>query len=124
MAYGQNAYSSHPLTSILAELCSNHHCDVLCLQETHRRKRQQSPIHKRYIARHRDSIVSTEVLSVPSSVIEDKSVSEDDIIEALSFFSVELSSVVVKYVYKPPSGDFNSHNTQWDTKKLTKMKSQ
>ena len=72
-----------------------------------------------------------------SSTIEATSVSEDDNIEVLT---IELSSVVVTSVYKPPAadykfphsalhvqkkphiiiGDFNSHSTQWGYKETNK----
>ena len=72
-----------------------------------------------------------------SSVIEATSVSEDDNIKVLT---VELNSVVVTSVYKPPAvnfnfpysvpqvhnkpqiinGDFNSHSTQWGYKETNK----
>ena len=76
-----------------------------------------------------------------NSVLEASSVSSDDDIEVLS---VELSSVVVTSIYKPPAvdykfphsipqvpgkpqiiiGDFNSHSTQWAIRKQTKMEKQ
>ena len=115
---------------ILAELCSNLHCDVLCLQETHRGSNNNRPsipgmvpVTERPHAQYGSAIFVK-----ASSVIECSSVSKVDNIE---FLSVELSNVVMTSVYKPPAvdfkflhsipqvpgkpqiiiGDFNSHST-------------
>ena len=90
---------------ILAELCSKLRCDVLCLQETHRASDNNRPTipgmvlvterpHRQY---------GSAIFVKASSAIEATSVSEDDNIEVLS---VELSSVVVTSVYKPPGTNF------------------
>ena len=124
---------------ILAELCSNLHCDVLCLQETHRgsnNNRPSIPGMVPVIERPHDKYGSA-IFVKASSAIESSSVSEVDNIEVLS---VELSKVVITSIYKPPTvdfkfphcipqgpgkpqiiiGDFNSHSTQWGYKDTNK----
>ena len=123
--------SSTAKQNILAELCSNLHCDVLCLQETHRGSdNNRLSIPGMVLATERPHLQYGSAIFVKaSSVIEATSVSDDDNIEVLT---VELSSVVVTSVYKPPAvnfkfpysvpqvhnkpqiiiGDFNSHSTQ------------
>ena len=117
---------------ILAELCSNLHCDVLCLQETHRGSDNNRPsIPGMVLAIERPH------RQYGSAIMEATSVSEDDNIEVLT---IELSNVVIMSVYKPPTvdfkypnsaplahnkpqiiiGDFNSHSTQWGYKETNK----
>ena len=124
---------------ILAELCSNLHCDVLCLQETHRGSDNNRPsIPGMVLAIERPHRQYGSAIFVKASlVMEATSVSEDDNIEVLT---VELSNVVITSVYKPPTvdfkfpnsaplahnkpqiiiGDFNSHSTQWGYKETNK----
>ena len=118
--------------NILSELCSKMHCDVLCLQETHRGSNNNRPkIHGMVLAVERPHRQYGSAIFVKTgSVIEATSKSEELNIEVLT---VELSSVVITSVYKPPAedfsfpyhvpqvqhkpqiiiGDFNSHSTQW-----------
>ena len=131
--------SSTAKQNILTELCSNLHCDVLCLQETHRGSNNNRPsIPGMVLATERPhQQYGSAIFVKENSVIEVTSVSEDDNIEVLT---VELSSVVVTSVYKPPAvnfkflysvpqvhnkpqiiiGDFNSHSTQWGYKETNK----
>ena len=117
---------------ILAELCSNLHCDVLCIQETHRGSDNIRPsIPGMVFANERPhNQYGSAIFVKASSVIESTSVSAEDDIEVLT---VELSNIAVTSVYKPPAaafvfpqsarqtngkpqiiiGDFNSHSTQW-----------
>lgn len=111
---------------ILAELCSNLHCDVLCLLET------SIPGMVFACERPHDQYGSA-IFAKASSVIESTSVSADGDIEVLT---VELSNIAVTSVYKPPAaafqfpqsvlntkgkpqiiiGDFNAHSTKWGYK--------
>ncbi|KAJ4925239.1 hypothetical protein JOQ06_017974 [Pogonophryne albipinna] len=118
--------------TILADLCSKQHCDVLCLQETQRGSENNRPtIPGMVLAIERPHRQYGSAIFVKTgSAIEDTDMSDGHNIEVLS---VELSSVVVTSVYKPPPvhfvfsqpipkihgkpqiviGDFNSHSTQW-----------
>ncbi|XP_038058777.1 uncharacterized protein LOC119730062 [Patiria miniata] len=115
---------------LLAELCVQNNCDILCLQETHRgpaRNRPRIPGMTLIIERPHDQYGSA--IFVRSGLTVDKfSLSETDNIEALS---ICLMGISVSSVYKPPNetfnlpnaptdgrvnvaiGDFNSHNVAW-----------
>ena len=83
---------------ILAELCSNLHCDVLCLLETHRGSNSNRPSIPGMVfacERPHDQYGSA-IFAKASSVIESTSVSADDDIEVLT---VELSNIAVTSVY-------------------------
>ena len=116
--------------STLSELCNIQHCHCLCLQKTHRAKYQARPkipgmtlVAERPPNKHGSSVFVRDGLKVNSiSVCEEENV---------GFITVELSGVVVHYLYKPPPkpfllaplgqrikhhiviGDFNSHSTLW-----------
>jgi len=124
---------------ILAELCSSLPCDVLCLQETHRGSDNNRPTIPGMVlvAERPHRQYGSAIFVKAGSVIEAMSVSEDDDIEVLT---IELSSVVITSIYKPPAatfkfpycvpkvqskpqiiiGDFNSHSTQWGYKETNK----
>ena len=82
--------------SILSELCKDIHCHCLCLQETHRAKDQDVAEHPHN--KHGSSVFVRDGLKVNSI-----SVCEEDNVE---FITVELPSVVVHSVYKPPAKQF------------------
>ncbi|KAJ4933183.1 hypothetical protein JOQ06_030018 [Pogonophryne albipinna] len=125
--------------TILADLCSKQHCDVLCLQETHRGSENNRPtIPGMVLAIERPHRQYGSAIFVKTgSAIEDTDMSDGHNIEVLS---VELSSVVVTFVDKPPPvdfvfsqpipkihgkpqiviGDFNSHSTQWGYPEMNK----
>ena len=120
---------------LLTNLCKETNCDVLCLQETHRgRKNNRPQINGMKLAIERPhEQYGSAVFVKPSAVIETTSKSDDNNIEILE---VELSGVTVTSVYKPPGspfaqnslldypnkkprviiGDFNSHSMQWGYK--------
>ena len=129
--------AKHAKQLVLAELCSNLQCDILCLQETHRGSDNHRPVipgmvlvlterpHRQY---------GSAVFVKAGSDIVPTSQSDTNNIEVLT---VELTSVVVTSVYKLPTVDFNfpathvplkhdkpqiiledinSHSTQWGCK--------
>ena len=116
--------------SILSVMCKEQHCHCLCLQETHRSKDQARPrisgmalVAERPHNKHDSSVVIRDGLKVNNI-----SVCEEGNVELII---VELSGVIVHFMYKPPPepfrlpalgqrnkphiviGDFNSHTTLW-----------
>ena len=107
---------------LLAELCVQNNCDLLCLQETHRIPRM-TLIAERPHDQYGSAIFAREGLTVDKSSLFD-----NDNIEVLS---IDLMGISVSSVYKPPSmtfdlpgkvtdarinvviGDFNSHSVTW-----------
>ena len=115
---------------LIAKKCFKHKCSVLCLQETHCGPQSHRPkvngmtcivelLHDQYGS----AIFVKEGTTV-------KSIHTDDQNNIETLF-VDLGSIVIKSVYKPPAtpfklppllqphknrifnGDFNSHNIQW-----------
>ena len=119
-------------SNILAELCKKHHCNILCLQETHRGSR-----HNRPLVPGMDLIAeiphekhgSAIYIRSGSTAISTTSTNSNNI-ECLS---AHLEGITITSVYKPPGvpfefnnqvvqrgmptqviiGDFNSHNIAW-----------
>ena len=106
---------------ILAELCTNHECDVLCMQETHR---GSCAVRPRVLGAN---LVSTLFIRDPCTC-DSTSTSITDNIEPIPAI---VNSVTVNSYYKPPShpfdfrsntsdttfqliiGYFNSYSTEW-----------
>ena len=119
-------------SNIIAEVCKQHQCNVLCLQETHRSSRHNRPVvpgmdliaeipHEKHgsaiYVRSGSSVIST-------------TTNNNNGIECLS---AHLEGITITSVYKPPGvpfvpagqmvqsgmpsqvfiGDFNSHSTAW-----------
>lgn len=120
---------------LVANICKEIQCDVLCLQETHRGPQSTRPKVEGMtmaIERPHDKYGSA-IFVRTGTVIEATSACDSQDIEILS---VELKGAVVTSVYKPPAipftfldppaipqnkpkvviGDFNSHSTQWGYK--------
>ena len=125
--------------SLLAQMCSNLQCDVLCLQETHRGSNNIRPTIPGMVlaTEHPHRQYGSAVFVKTSIDIESTSCS---VVNDIEILTVELSSVVVTSVYKPPPsafvfhqtvphvhskpqiiiGDFNSHSTQWGYRETNK----
>lgn len=117
---------------ILAQLCKETSCDVLCVQETHRGNESKIPKingmklaairpHKKY---------GSAIFTKPSIDIVSSEMTEVDDIEIIT---IDLGKCTVTSVYKPPNspfkfhkpknfaarnvriilGDFNCHSTIW-----------
>ncbi|KAL4104978.1 hypothetical protein QTP88_020253 [Uroleucon formosanum] len=117
---------------ILAQLCKETSCNVLCIQETHRGNESRTPkisgmrlaairSHKKY---------GSAIFTKPSIDIISSEMTEVDDIEIIT---IDLGKCTVKSVYKPPNspfkfhkpknfaapnvriflGDFNCHSTSW-----------
>ena len=93
---------------LLANICKDHHSDVLCLQDTHSGTTHKRPkIHgmtsvvERPHPKHGSAIfVKTGTTIKSTSVIDDNNV---EVLEA------ELKGLAVTSVYKPPGNAFQMH---------------
>ena len=115
---------------LVAKLCREHQCDILCLQETHRGPKHHRPRVEgmtTLIERPHEKHGSI-MLAKNGTIIESTSKSDENNIEVLT---AELRGITITSVYKPPPtpfvmpeippsgkpkiviGDFNSHSTQW-----------
>lgn len=90
---------------ILADLCRNYKCDILCIQETHRDQNAHRPkingmqlVIEQLSAIHGSVILVKNGISVTSA---EKSYQND--IEVLT---IEVGNLTVTSVYKPPGKDF------------------
>lgn len=115
---------------LVAQLCREHQCDILCLQETHRGSKHPRPRVEgmtTLIERPHEKHGSV-MLAKNGTIIESTSKSDENNIEVLT---AELRGITITSVYKPPPtpflmpeipssgkpriviGDFNSHSSQW-----------
>ena len=116
--------------SMLSDLCKEHHCHWLCLQETHRGARKARPRipGMTLVAEHPHAKYGSTIFIRDNLKVKSISVTAANHVEVIT---AELPDVVIHYVYKPsreyfvlpPLGrrslphiviwDFNSHNTIW-----------
>ena len=121
-------------SNILAELCKQHHCNILCLQETYRSSRHNRPkvpgmdlVAEIPHQKHGSAIYVRSGLPIIISTTSNNS-------NNIKCLSAPLEGTSVTSVYKPSGvpfvfdnqavqngssaqvfiGDFNSHNTAWD----------
>ena len=116
---------------ILADRCSYLHCDVLCLQETHRGSNDCRPTIPGMvlIAESPHPKYGSAMFAKANTVCKAPFISATDNLEVIS---VEFCNIVITSIYKPPAttfnpqcipiekekpqviiGDFNSHSTTW-----------
>ena len=123
---------SPPKRDLIAKLCSEHNCQVLCLKETHKGPNNNIPNitgMKMAIERPQEKYGSAVYLKT-DLVITSTSMTENNDIEILT---INIGSINITPVYKPPTrqlqfdnpdslnynntnvviGDFNSHSTTW-----------
>lgn len=123
---------SSPKQHLLYELCQEHKCDVLCIQETHKDNYQKRPYIPglKLVAEIPHPKYGSAVFVKPEIQVESVHCTINQSIEIIS---LELSNCVITSVYKPPSerfsfappknfnsektsviiGDFNSHSHVW-----------
>ena len=102
---------------ILAELCANHKCDILCMQETHRGPgaiRPRVP-EKNLVAEIAHEQYGSALFIRISCTCESTSTSSTDNIEIIQ---ATLSGVSVNSYYKPPNQVFDFRNSTTDTHTL------
>ncbi|XP_071480569.1 uncharacterized protein [Diadema antillarum] len=115
---------------LLADLCTKHSCDILCLQETHRGPSRVRPrISGMTLIAERPHDQYGSAVFLRNGLSADKiSISDTDNTEIIT---INTKGVSVSSVYKPPStifdippdvtsgrinvviGDFNSHHVNW-----------
>ena len=102
---------SNSKEQLLATICKNQNCDVLCLQETHRGTTNNRPkVHGMTLAvEHPHSKYGSVIFVKTGTIIESMSVTEDGDVQVLE---LELKRVTVTSVYKPPIGAFRFHTLQ------------
>lgn len=119
---------------LLAILCTETQCDVLCLQETHRdetRIRPRIP-GMNIIIEIPNAFYGSAIFAIPGLVIDSAAFSHTNNIEILI---IETKKCTITSIYKPPNadftfekpsnfensstklvvaGDFNSHSPTWE----------
>jgi len=117
---------------LLAELCKENSCDVLCVQETHRNEDMNNPrINGMKLVAIRPHRKYGSAIFVRSSI--DVTTSQITEIDDIEILTIEVGKCTVTSIYKPPNstfafdkpanfdtknihiiiGDFNSHHTNW-----------
>lgn len=117
--------------TILAHLCNENKCDVLCIQETHRDRHHERPRIEGmcFVAEMSHSKHGSAVFARPEIAVKSTSYTEDGI----EIISIKLDRYTITSIYKPPNqifnfkkpknfsseetnivvGDFNSRSINW-----------
>jgi len=117
---------------LLANICNETVCDIICIQETHRNSDRNKPKIRgmKLVAeiphdKHGSAIFTKPMLEIKSVHVTN--------FEGIEILTIELAKCTVTSVYKPPNvpftfhnpeninnsiikiiiGDFNSHHTEW-----------
>jgi len=117
--------------AILAHLCKENKCDILCIQETHRDKHHERPRVEGMCLGAERSHSKHRITVFVRSEIENKSTSYTE--DGINIRSIELHRFTITSIYKPPNqifnfkksknfildtinlivGDFNSRDINW-----------
>ena len=118
--------------SMISVMCKDKYCQSLCLQETHRSQTQERPRipGMSIVAVHPHNKYGSTIFIRDDIKMKGISIHEEDDVELIT---IELCNAIIQSVSTPPNkqfilppmqqgnkphvviGDFNSHNTLWDT---------
>lgn len=104
--------------SLLADMCKEHKCDILVIQETHRGRNDRRPkvSGMKLVAERPHEQYGSAIFTHPDLVVKSTHTTDFNNIEILT---IEMKSCTVTSVYKPPNEEFNfTKPKNFDAKKF------